>query len=165
MESLQEAKAIAKILDNRKALNVRVIKIADISSLADYMVIATGNSSTHVKSLADYVEYEMDERKLVISLYGIVVGPRCFAVRSYLAQDDARQRAGNRRVDEPLRRCELALNQCEVLAVEELAFAAARRQLVLNLRDLGDEDEAGCVAVEPVHGMVGVVLAVRSVPI
>ena len=49
--------------------------------------------------------------------------------------------------------------------MEELAFAAARRQLVLDLRDLGDEDEAGCVAVEPVHGMVGVVLAVRSVPI
>ena len=52
MDSLQEAKAIAKILDNRKGLDVRVIKIADISSLADYMVIATGNSSTHVKSLA-----------------------------------------------------------------------------------------------------------------
>ena len=67
MDSLQEAKAIAKILDNRKALDVRVIKIADISSLADYMVIATGNSSTHVKSLADYVEYEMDEQGVSVS--------------------------------------------------------------------------------------------------
>ena len=67
MDSLQEAKAIAKILDNRKGLNVRVIKIADISSLADYMVIATGNSSTHVKSLADYVEYEMDEQGVSVS--------------------------------------------------------------------------------------------------
>ena len=67
MDSLQEAKAIAKILDSRKGLNVRVIKIADISSLADYMVIATGNSSTHVKSLADYVEYEMDEQGVSVS--------------------------------------------------------------------------------------------------
>ena len=67
MDSLQEAKAIAKILDSRKGLNVRVIKIADISSLADYMVIATGHSSTHVKSLADYVEYEMDEQGVSVS--------------------------------------------------------------------------------------------------
>ena len=67
MDSLQEAKAIAKILDSHKGLNVRVIKIADISSLADYMVIATGNSSTHVKSLADYVEYEMDEQGVSVS--------------------------------------------------------------------------------------------------
>lgn len=67
MDSLQEAKAIAKILDARKGMDVRVLKIADISSLADYMVIATGTSSTHVKSLADYVEYEMDEQGVSVS--------------------------------------------------------------------------------------------------
>ena len=67
MNSLQEAKAIAKILDARKGEKVRVIKIADISSLADYMVIATGTSSTHVKSLADYVEYEMDQQGVSVS--------------------------------------------------------------------------------------------------
>ena len=111
------------------------------------------------------VKHEVDERELPVCLHGVVMRAGGLSVGRDFAQDDARQRAGNRRVDEPLRRCVLALNQCEVLAVEELAFAAARRQLVLNLRDLGDEDEAGCVAVEPVHGMVGVVLAVRSVPI
>lgn len=67
MNSLQEAKAIAKILDSRKGLDVKVIKIGDISILADYMVIATGNSSTHVKSLADYVEYEMDKQGVSVS--------------------------------------------------------------------------------------------------
>ena len=67
MNSLQEAKAIAKVLDARKGMNVRVIKIGDISILADYMVIATGNSSTHVKSLADYVEYEMDQQGVSVS--------------------------------------------------------------------------------------------------
>ena len=59
MDSLQEAKAIAKILDSRKGLNVRVIKIADISSLADYMVIATGLSAPQVKAMADNVEDEL----------------------------------------------------------------------------------------------------------
>ena len=67
MNSLQEAKAIAKVLDNRKGLDVKVIKIGDISILADYMVIATGNSSTHVKSLADYVEYELDQQGVSVS--------------------------------------------------------------------------------------------------
>lgn len=67
MNSLQEAKEIAKVLDSRKGLDVKVIKIGDISILADYMVIATGNSSTHVKSLADYVEYEMDKLGVSVS--------------------------------------------------------------------------------------------------
>ena len=67
MNSLQEAKEIAKVLDARKGLDVKVIKIGDISILADYMVIATGTSSTHVKSLADYVEYEMDEQGVSVS--------------------------------------------------------------------------------------------------
>ena len=49
--------------------------------------------------------------------------------------------------------------------MEELALAMARRQLVLDLRDLGNQDEAGGVAVEPVHGMVGMVLAMRFIPI
>ena len=67
MNSLQEAKEIAKVLDARKGLDVKVIKIGDISILADYMVIATGNSSTHVKALADHVEYEMDQQGVSVS--------------------------------------------------------------------------------------------------
>ena len=67
MDSLQTAKEIAKILDSKKGLDVKVIKIGDISVLADYMVIATGNSSTHVKALADYVEYEMDNLGVKVS--------------------------------------------------------------------------------------------------
>ena len=67
MNSLETAREIAKILDSKKGLDVKVIKIGDISILADYMVIATGNSSTHVKSLADYVEYEMDQLGVKVS--------------------------------------------------------------------------------------------------
>ena len=67
MNSFEEAKEIAKILDERKGLNINVIKISDISVLADYMVIATGNSTTHVKSLADFVEEGMDERGVSVS--------------------------------------------------------------------------------------------------
>ena len=46
---------------------LRLIRISDISVLADYMVIATGNSSTHVKALADEVEYRLDEAGVSVS--------------------------------------------------------------------------------------------------
>ncbi len=61
MNSLQEAKEIVKILNEKKGLDINVIKIKDISVLADYMVIATGNSSTHVKALADEVEEGLEK--------------------------------------------------------------------------------------------------------
>ena len=35
------------------------MKIGDLTIVADYFVIATGTSSTNVKSLADNVEYEL----------------------------------------------------------------------------------------------------------
>ncbi len=59
MTQLEHAIESAKILSNKKARNVSVIKISEISSLADYMVIATGNNSTHVKSLADELEFQL----------------------------------------------------------------------------------------------------------
>ena len=56
MTSLETAKMAVKALDSKKALDIKVIKIQDISAIADYFVIATGTSSTHVKALADEVE-------------------------------------------------------------------------------------------------------------
>lgn len=59
MTQLEQAIESAKILSNKKARDVSVLKIGEISSLADYMVIATGNNSTHVKSLADELEFQL----------------------------------------------------------------------------------------------------------
>ena len=61
MTSLETAKMAVKALDSKKALDIKVIKIQDISAIADYFVIATGTSSTHVKALADEVEAQLDE--------------------------------------------------------------------------------------------------------
>lgn len=59
MTSLELAKKTAAILDNKKANQINVIKIEDISSLADYFVIANGTSSTHVRALADELEEKL----------------------------------------------------------------------------------------------------------
>ena len=51
---------IAKILDKKKAQDVRVLKVDSLTVLTDYFVIASGTSTTQVGSLAD--EYELSQR-------------------------------------------------------------------------------------------------------
>lgn len=67
MTSLETAKLVAKALSDKKGLDIRVIRINDISVLADYMVIATGTSSTQVKAMSDNVEYELDKAGISVS--------------------------------------------------------------------------------------------------
>ena len=62
MTSLELAKEAVQILDKKKGMDLKLIGIRDISVLADYFVIATGTSSTHVKALADEVEFQLKER-------------------------------------------------------------------------------------------------------
>ena len=61
MTELEKALATVKILDKKKAVDLKAIHITDYSIVADYFVIATGTSNTHVKSLADELEYEMSQ--------------------------------------------------------------------------------------------------------
>ena len=67
MNSYDQAVMAAKAISSKKGLDIQVIEIGDISVLADYMVIATGTSSTHVKALADEIEYKLDEAGISVS--------------------------------------------------------------------------------------------------
>ena len=60
MKGLELSTAIAKILDTKKAHDVKVLKIEDLTIVTDYIVIATGTSTTQVKALADEVEYQLE---------------------------------------------------------------------------------------------------------
>ncbi|WP_422444611.1 ribosome silencing factor [Thermoanaerobacterium sp. DL9XJH110] len=51
----------AKTLDDKKGRDIVILDISDISSIADYFVIATGRSIIHVKALADEVEKKLME--------------------------------------------------------------------------------------------------------
>ena len=61
MTAAEIAKAAVRALDGKKALDIQIIEIGDVSILADYFVIATGTSSTHVKALADEVEFQLHQ--------------------------------------------------------------------------------------------------------
>ena len=47
------ANAIAEVLDSKKAFDIEVLPVAEKTVLAEYFVIASGNTSTHIKSLVD----------------------------------------------------------------------------------------------------------------
>ena len=53
------ANAIVTILENKKAIDVELIPVAEKTVLADYFVICSGTSSTHIKALADEGEFMM----------------------------------------------------------------------------------------------------------
>ena len=62
MEAKDIAKSAVVSLDKHKAADIKVIGVTDITSLADYFIIAEGTSSTQVKALSDYVEFELGEQ-------------------------------------------------------------------------------------------------------
>lgn len=62
MEDFREIVDIAvKAIDSKRGEDIEVIKVSDITVLTDYFVVATANSSTQLKAIADEVEYKLSE--------------------------------------------------------------------------------------------------------
>ncbi len=57
-------KKIVKALDDKKGNDIKVIKIDELTVVADYFVLVTGNSNTHIRALADEVEFQLEEAGL-----------------------------------------------------------------------------------------------------
>ncbi len=58
----QLAEAICLFLDHKRGQDVKMIPMAGKTDICDFMVLATGTSSTHVQTLGGEVEYEMARR-------------------------------------------------------------------------------------------------------
>ena len=52
---------VTKALDEKKGMDIKVLEIGAVSSLADYFIICTGTSNTHVKTLCDHAEYTFEQ--------------------------------------------------------------------------------------------------------
>ena len=61
LSAKQVALEVTKALDAKKGMDIKLLRISDVSSLADYFLICTGTSNTHVKTLCDYAEYTMEQ--------------------------------------------------------------------------------------------------------
>ena len=56
MDQATLAQKIARILYDKKALDITVLHVGHLTVITDYMVIATGRSTLQVKALADEVD-------------------------------------------------------------------------------------------------------------
>ena len=61
METEKILETIVKALDSKRAEDINVLKITNLTVIADYFVIADGSSVTQTKALADEVEYKVGE--------------------------------------------------------------------------------------------------------
>ena len=52
---------VTKALDEKKGIDIKLLKIDKVSSLADYFLSCTGTSNTHVRTLCDYAEYTLEQ--------------------------------------------------------------------------------------------------------
>jgi len=57
MNSKTTSERIAEVLNDKKAIDVEIIPVAQKTIIADYFVIASGTSTTHVKALANEVAF------------------------------------------------------------------------------------------------------------
>ena len=61
LSAKEVAYEVTKALDAKKGMDIQLLKIDKVSSLADYFLICTGTANTHVKTLCDYAEYTMEQ--------------------------------------------------------------------------------------------------------
>jgi ribosome-associated protein len=59
MQTEELLKIVQTVLDERKGHNITTLDVRGKTSVTDYMVLATGTSDRHLKSLADYVVVEV----------------------------------------------------------------------------------------------------------
>lgn len=52
-------KVIYKAMDDKKAENIKIIDISEISVMADYFVICNGNSTSQINAITDNVSDEL----------------------------------------------------------------------------------------------------------
>jgi len=62
MTPKEVAKCIVEALDEKSAKDIKVLKTEDLTVLANYFVICTATSTTHIKTLADAVEHALEAK-------------------------------------------------------------------------------------------------------
>ena len=76
MDSEKLAELAADACDDRKAVNIQLIRVDEVSSLADWMVIAGGQSDVQVRAIARSVEDRLEDevRRLPLRKEGVNEG-------------------------------------------------------------------------------------------
>lgn len=62
ISSEQLACDIAEAADDKKAEDIVLLRVTEVSYLTDYFVIATGFSTTQIKAICDSIEQQIEEK-------------------------------------------------------------------------------------------------------
>jgi len=62
----ETAEKMRSILEDKKARDIELIEVSEKTILADYFIIASGTSVTHVKSLADELTFQMKDQHGIV---------------------------------------------------------------------------------------------------
>lgn len=68
MEGIEKAKLCARYADDKKAEDIVILDLRDISPVTDYFVICTANSSPHLRAVRDGIEDAMRDEHGVKAL-------------------------------------------------------------------------------------------------
>ncbi len=74
LTSRERAIKCAALALDKKALDVRVLEIGKLSSIADYLVLASGRSDKQVQAIADSVKQGMKKFGKVLDIEGMTEG-------------------------------------------------------------------------------------------
>ncbi len=97
--SLDLVKLCCRALDEKKAIDLRVLDVSEQSSITDYLVIATGNSEPHLRALRIELEKALDASRTRIVGMEIVqesgwIVIDAFDVMIHVFLPDTRERYG-----------------------------------------------------------------------
>lgn len=62
MTGYEKSIIIEKLLNEKKAIDVKIVDLEGISIIADCFVVATGMNKKHIETLADYCEEALEEK-------------------------------------------------------------------------------------------------------
>ena len=61
MDSKVKVDKIVEFLEAKKAKDISIINIKEVTILSDYFVVCSGTSTTHIKTLSDELETKMED--------------------------------------------------------------------------------------------------------
>ncbi len=63
----EQIKIIVSAMADKKAVDIRVLQIEDLTVVADYFIICAGTSVTQIKTIADAVEFKLEQAGTYVS--------------------------------------------------------------------------------------------------
>ncbi len=100
MNTIEKLKLIYSIIDGKKAEDIKILELKNLSSLTDYFIIASTQSETHNQAIADEIRFKLKHnlKELPLNVEGYESGDWILLdygdVMIHLFKPDTREKYG-----------------------------------------------------------------------